>query len=215
MKPCIRRLLECTEFTSKDEWKAARNLIVKDLRAEGWPPEEIKRDLVRWGKDACNLSPGQIKWDLVSFVDWHVEKEPVPQPISCAPTGKIAQMGWCIGDGCEHRQQKRREGNQRRAGLSPELVAQWKSHLIREERDGFYIAAAYDFLRMTWVERDLGVGDPIYIGIRSIAQAAADAVSRLPRRRKSKQDCKRARRAIHVLEENHLIKLAQVQQLGA
>ena len=209
MKPCIRRLLECSEFTSKDEWKAARNLIVKDLRAEGLPPPDITRELVRWGKDACNLSLSQIKWDLVNFVDWLVEKEPIPEPIGCTPAGKMAQMGWCVGDGCEYRQQRRREGNERRAGISPARLAQWKSYLIREERDGFYLVAVYDFIRLTWVERDLGVGDRIYIGMRDIAQAAADAVSRLPARRKRKQDCKRAGRAIHKLEEYHLIRVAE------
>jgi len=207
MKPCIKKLLERTGFLEKHEWTTARNLIVKDLRAEGWPPDDIKRELVRWGKDTRNLTTSKLKNELVDFVAWHVKKEPVPQPITCAPTGKMAQMGWCLGDECEYRQQRRREANERRAGISPERLGKWKDHLIREEKHGYYIAAVYDAIRMRWLDLDLADGDPVYIGLRDIAQAATDAVNRLPRRAKTKADCKKARWAIGVLESYHLIRV--------
>lgn len=221
MKPCIRALLNQVSFAHKDDLRTARNLIVKDLRAEGVPPDEVKETIVGWAKDVVNFTPSQLRNFAVDFVDWHVRREPKPQPITCAPAGKMQQHGWCLGDDCEYRQQRRREGNARRAGISAQRLARWRNHLVGQERDGYYIAAVYDAIRQRWLDMDLGEGDVVYIGLRAIDKAAASAVERLPKRRKRKRkaavaaDCKRAARGVHVLENCGLLKVVERGVPGA
>ncbi|MFC1805402.1 hypothetical protein ACFL09_00285 [Planctomycetota bacterium] len=215
MRDCVAHILEldADAFPDKHTWKKARNMIAVALRAEGMTPAEAKEALRGFARSTRNLTPSQERNAVSDFVDWLYAREAAPD-VSCARTGTMVEMGWCVGDGCKYKDAQRRERNTQRSPFVLTKWRRWKAYLTREYRNGAYVAATYEALRDTWLARELVDGQPIYIGYRELAMLVGKRMDGRARRRQSERHRMAALRCVRILEAEGLIRQASQGQHG-